>query len=387
MVLQLLREEYTVGWVCALPIELAAAQEMLDDEHDTPSRDVPDARDARDTNIYTCGRISEHNVVIACLPTGRIGRKSAASVASRMQSTFTSIRFGLMIGIGGGVPSDKADIRLGDVVVSTPHKTHGGVVQYDFGKTTPTESSPMVNIGDLSSEEKDTELGDVVVDSLHETHDGSAQDDFSKATPTGFQRTGSLNAPPNILLHAVAELKERLRRGKATMPEYISRLEALPIFRRKMAGPDVLFQREYDHEGGETCADCDEIHAVSREARAQEVAVHYGTIASGNQIMRSATERDRLSAEIGGILCIEMEAAGLMNSFPCLVVRGICDYTDSHKNQKWQAYAAGTAAAYAKELLSIIPAAEVISTRPAGEIMNAVNSEYRSCVATKSHLN
>lgn len=48
-----------------------------------------------------------------------------------------------------------------------------------------------------------------------------------------------------------------------------------------------------------------------------------------------------------------------MNSFPCLVIRGICDYTDSHKNKQWQAYAAGTAAAYAKELLSVIPAAEV----------------------------
>jgi nucleoside phosphorylase len=81
---------------------------------------------------------------------------------------------------------------------------------------------------------------------------------------------------------------------------------------------------------------------------------HYGLIASGNQVMRHGQTRDRLARELG-ILCFEMEAAGLMDNFPCLVVRGICDYADSHKNKQWQEYAAATAAAYAKELLSLIP--------------------------------
>jgi nucleoside phosphorylase len=103
------------------------------------------------------------------------------------------------------------------------------------------------------------------------------------------------------------------------------------------------------------------------------VAVYYGTIASGNQVMRSAADRDRLSAELGGVLCFEMEAAGLMNSFPCLVIRGICDYADSHKNKRWQPYAAATAAAYAKEVLSIIPAAEMAKTHTVEEaIRNTV---------------
>lgn len=71
--------------------------------------------------------------------------------------------------------------------------------------------------------------------------------------------------------------------------------------------------------------------------------------------MRDATERDRVSSELGGILCFEMEAAGIMNILPCLVIQGICDYADSHKNKRWLAYAAGVAAAYAKELLSMVP--------------------------------
>jgi nucleoside phosphorylase len=111
--------------------------------------------------------------------------------------------------------------------------------------------------------------------------------------------------------------------------------------------------------------------------------VHYGTIASGNQVVKNAAKRDRVSAQLGGVLCFEMEAAGLMNSFPCLVIRGICDYADSHKNYQWQAYAAGTAAAYAKELLSVIPAAEVMNTRRVDDAMNGASSQFINSIAIK----
>ena len=60
--------------------------------------------------------------------------------------------------------------------------------------------------------------------------------------------------------------------------------------------------------------------------------------------------------ELGGVICFKIEAAGLINDFPYLIIRGICDYTDSYKNKKWQLYTAVTVAAYVKEILSIIPA-------------------------------
>jgi nucleoside phosphorylase len=316
------REDYTVGWVCALFIELAAAQEMLDEEHEDFDHD------ANDTNIYTLGRISEHNVVIACLPEGQTGTNSAAVVAIQMKSAFTSIRFSLMVGIGGGVPSLEADIRLGDVVVSRPHKVHGGVVQYDFGK----------------------------------------------ATPSGFERTGFLNTPPMILLNAIAKLRANHLRGKCRLLEYVSKLNRLPMFTREDAGPDILFEADYNHVEGATCEQCNKERVVERQSRGnQEIVVHYGTIASGNQVIRDAAKRNRVSLELGGVLCFEMEAAGLMNSFPCLVIRGICDYADSHKNKKWQAYAAGAAAAYAKEVLSVIPMTEVVKSRTIDEIIGEKN--------------
>ncbi|KAF2994669.1 hypothetical protein E8E13_001284 [Curvularia kusanoi] len=315
------RDDYTVGWVCALPIELAAAQEMLDEEHPNLERDPDD----NDENLYALGSICGHNVVIVCLPAGRIGNNPAASVTTQLRATFKKIRFGLMVGIGGGVPSDEADIRLGDVVVSQPHGTFAGVVQYDAGK----------------------------------------------ATTSGFERTGSLNSPPQILLSAVSRVRANELRGRSKLCKHIESLEGNRRFQRSKAGPDVLFEASYDHEGGQTCDKCCSDRQKDREPRDEdeEVAAHYGTVASGNQVIKNAVTRDRLSRELGGVLCFEMEAAGLMNSFPCLVVRGVCDYADSHKNKKWQPFAAGTAAAYAKELLSMIPPADVAKSRTAEEAM------------------
>jgi nucleoside phosphorylase len=223
-----------------------------------------------------------------------------------------------MVGIGGGVPNDEADIRLGDVVVSQPHNDHGGVVQYDFGKT----------------------------------------------TPSGFKRTGSLNIPPAILLNALSKLRANHFRGRSNLSAYLSTLNRLPKFAHHNAGPDILHEPSYNHAGGLTCERCSRDRLAERISRgSREIVVHYGTIASGNQVIRDGITRDRLSSELGGIICFEMEAAGLMNSFPCLIIRGICDYADSHKNKSWQPYAAATAAAFAKEILSVIPRAEVAITR------------------------
>ncbi|CAM5999844.1 unnamed protein product [Sphagnum balticum] len=101
---------------------------MLDECHPRLKKEISDQND------YTLGRIGIHNVVIACLSAGLIGNGPAALVANDMQHNFP-IKFGLLVGVGGGVSSKKDDIRLGDIVVSEPTGIHGGVVQWDFGKT------------------------------------------------------------------------------------------------------------------------------------------------------------------------------------------------------------------------------------------------------------
>lgn len=298
------RDEYTVGWVCVLEDDLTAAQMLLDEQDQNPN--VSDTK----TNVYTLGSISGHNVVLASLPAGRVGAISASTLAMEMRDAFPAIRFWFLVGVGGGVPGKDADIRLGDVVVSRPVNEHGGVVQYDFGKF----------------------------------------------NASGFKRTGSLNAPPAILLAAIMKLCSNQELGRNTLEPSLLKLSKQPKFRREQAGDDALFEPTYNHVAGEGCVSCSSLKEIKRPERvAKSPEIHYGTIASGNQVMRDGVGRDKARSDIEDVLCFEMEAAGLMNYFPCLVIRGIGNYSDSHKNNKWQPYAAATAAAYARELLLVVP--------------------------------
>ena len=126
----IMNNDYTVGWICALDTALAASQAMLDEEHP----DLPQAEN--DTNTYTLGRIGQHNVVLACLPSGTTGISAAATAARDLLRSFPRVRFSLMVGVGGGAPSNdsRQDIRLGDVMVSTPRGNDGKGRMYLFDK-------------------------------------------------------------------------------------------------------------------------------------------------------------------------------------------------------------------------------------------------------------
>ncbi|KAK6338419.1 hypothetical protein TWF730_002481 [Orbilia blumenaviensis] len=314
--------DYTIGWICALPLETAAALLMLDQHHGIS----PQYRNQADHNAYQLGSIGEHNIVIASLPPGVYGLTSATTVAIQMLSSFESIRFGLMVGIGGGIPSRAHDVRLGDIVVSQPRGIFGGVVQYDLGRTGRG--------GEL-------------------------------------QRSGSLNKPPQVLLNAIGSLQTLHEFRESSVPRILSeklgaqKSSAQAKYSYQGAEHDDLYFAEYEHSdirGNEACELCDRSQRVPRIHRdSADPVIHYGNIASGNQVIKDATTRDRIGADLGAI-CFEMEAAGLMDNFPCLVIRGICDYADSHKNKRWQRCAAANAAAYAKELLDVIPASQVDPT-------------------------
>ncbi|KAJ5113811.1 hypothetical protein N7456_002345 [Penicillium angulare] len=310
---------YTVGWICALEVEYIAAQLMLDEEHESSS-----AVSANDSNSYTLGKIGAHNVVIAVLPMGEYGTASAATVATNMLSSFINVKIGLMVGIGGGAPTAKHDIRLGDVVVGSPGAGRGGVFQYDFGK----------------------EIQDQTV--LHTRH---------------------LNEPPQIFLTTLVKIKARYRMNGHCLEENINdilakRKRLKRDFKRPEQNTDRLFKSDFVHDNSKECSSfCakDSESLISRDERGENddnPAIHYGLIASANRLMKDALTRDRF-AQDHDVLCFEMEAAGLSNSFPCLIIRGICDYSDSHKNKDWQGYAAMVAAAYAKDILNAIQASRI----------------------------
>ncbi|KAF3291492.1 hypothetical protein TWF970_000705 [Orbilia oligospora] len=228
------KSKYTIGWVCAIAIELAAVKALLDEEYD------PLPMHYTETNVYAFGRMGKHNIVIACLPAGKYGTVSAATVASEMRWHFPDIRFYLMVGVGGGVPSEANDIRLGDVVVSLPTGISGGVIQYEFGKTV--------------SEGK-------------------------------FQYAGSLNAPPPLLLNALTHIRAINTKRLGAILEDIILSAGTTDDRFSRPAQDRLFVANYDHLGQqESCEKCDPIMLVDRKFRENNYPyVHYGIIASGDK--------------------------------------------------------------------------------------------------------
>lgn len=279
-------ESYTVGIICALHIELMAVRILFDTPHDTVK--VP----STDTNSYAFGSMGKHNIVATCLPDGEYGTNSAASVASNMRQTFDRLQFCLLVGIGGGAASARNDIRLGDVVVSKPIGSRVGVLQYDMIKT--------------------------------QEH--------------GSELNGYLQPPPRILRSVLSLMQSDPRLSRAPLEPYLRQIsDANPEYAYPEAFNDTLYESGYPHpRGEETCERCDKSKEQIRPRRpSNRPKIHYGLIASGNQVVKDTKIRDALAKE-HGILCFEIEAAGIINILPSFIIRGICDYADSHKNKKWQ---------------------------------------------------
>jgi hypothetical protein len=170
-----------------------------------------------DRNDYTLGEMSGHNVVIAVMPDGEYGLTSATGVITNMLNSFPNIRVGLMVGIGGGAPTAQHDIRLGDVVVSSPQDGTGGVYQYDYGKLIQGQ---------------------------------------------GFQPTGFLNQPSTLVRTTVSGLKTQHKRKGHKIEEAIRAvLDDNPRVSEEFSQPgedrDRLYRSDVVHTAacGETCED------------------------------------------------------------------------------------------------------------------------------------
>ena len=249
-----------------------------------------------------------------------------------LSQSFPNLRIHLFVGIGGGVPrhpppdDPERDIRLGDVAVGWAEKTgEPGVVQWDYVRY----------------------HGQDKVESL-----------------------GSLDKPDWQL---VAALGLMLRDREMGEKPFHAHLTALNEKTSKFAHPgqnnDNLFQPTYQHVDDDTssapCNQCKVSQLVKRSQRTtQEPVFHQGTIASGDSVMQNAERRDVVSRQFHNAICFEMEAAGVIDQTHCLVIRGISDYSDSHKNGFWQNYAAATAAAFAKQFLFTVQPSKLASIDP-----------------------
>lgn len=306
------RDDYTVGWVCALQVEVAAAKAALDNIHTESTADPTLEGD----NSYILGSLDGHNVVLTYPTSGVYGATSVVSVVKQLHASFKHVRFSLVVGIGGGVPSTKEDIRLGDVVVSKPTAGRPGHVQYETGEE--YEGGRVLN---------------------------------AKA----------IDRPSTLLLTAAGKAETAKIFDESRIPTYISEIVRKDPVTFAYPGPeqDILFDSDYDHTSSEPeaqdCNHCDPdriLHRAPRET--QNPVVHYGLVASSIGRMDLGAKRDEV-AHREEILCFDTETPGLTDTAHCLIIRGVCDYADSHASDLWHAYAAVTATAYAKEVLSLIP--------------------------------
>ena len=294
--------EYFVAIICALPEELLAVRQLFDQNYAKVDFDK------HDDNSYAFGRISCHNVVAACLP-GIYGTCSAAHLITELKRSFPGVEFCLLVGIGGGIPSRMNDVRLGDVVVSCPKNNHSGTIKHDFLQIFQGGESILL---------------------------------------------GCPREPPTRLLSAISLLRSNPDNLKEIEPlwGYINDItKEHPEYNFPGVDLDILYNSDHHHNAAaNSCTTCHK-HVVRRSIRkTTQPYIHYGLIASGDQVIKDSETRDRIGQKYNA-LCFEMEGAGVVNVIPSLIIRGICDYADSHKNDIWRRYAAAAAAAYAKLLL------------------------------------
>lgn len=336
------RDGFEIAIICALRSEADAVEVLFDEYWDGDGDRYGKA--PGDTNAYTTGAIGRHNVVLAHMP--GMGKGNAASVASSLRSSFGRIKLALIAGICGGVPvlADGEEILLGDVIIGT------GIIQYDFGRQLPDRFI-----------RKDT-----LEDSL-----------------------GRPNMEIRAFLSKLGGLRGRKRLANSTFG-FLQELCKKADFQRAQypgAVEDKLYEQTYRHKhhGLSACTICakckkkeDEVCKIALESSCSELkcskdnlvqrkrlqrtgdaekareeqkpSIHFGLIASGDTVMKSGEDRDEIAVR-EKVIGFEMEGAGVWENLPCVVIKGVCDYADSHKNKKWQGYAAVTAAACMKAFL------------------------------------
>ena len=336
------RGDFKIGIFCALPKEYDAVyltfDEFWDEDGDTYGRA------GGDFNTYTTGRIGVHNVVLTLLP--QTGKSNAASAAANMRASYRSLQLVLLVGVCGAAPLGQLEeILLGDVIISDT------VIQYDRGWR---------------------------------------HADVFRRKDTLEDNLGRPNKDIRSLLK-IFETESGLDRLKRQTSANLKHLQRKRPRKYRYPGPakDRLFLKNYRHTHhtspncgcnesleklgpvcekalGSTCTDlgCDETYLVPRERlrdrqdviregndMVQEPEIHLGAVASGDTVMQSAIDRDRIS-ETEGVIAFEMEGAGLWDELPCIVIKGANDYSDSHKNNVWKDFAAATAAAVSKAVLN-----------------------------------
>ncbi|KAI0552367.1 hypothetical protein F4679DRAFT_535397 [Xylaria curta] len=338
------RTDIAIAIICALPLEADAVLAIFDHHWDIQSFSTMEG----DKNAYSVGRIGCHNVVLVHMP--GMGRTSAATAAASCRTSFPSINLALVVGICGAVPFHRrsVEVLLGDVIISER------LVIYDFGRQFPDKFMRKEEMHD-SARKPPEEIRSFLSKMKGRRCQSLLRD------KTGFHLEALLqsDSPPYPGVKEDRLFESTYRHKHQTPSECI-----------QCASLEPLNGSVCDTARISTCdtLGCDLGKLVVRQRHSHIMnsvknrlpAIHFGAYASGDTVMKSGEHRDQIAAR-EEVIAFEMEGAGVWEIFPCIIIKGVCDYADSHKNKKWQEYSAFTAAGCLKALLEVWPTKDSIS--------------------------
>lgn len=357
------RDDFHIAILTALPHESDAILEMFDGN---PWRAAEYKKDERDRNEYELGYIGDHNVVAAFL--GSMGSKNAQNVAESLRLSFRNIKLALVVGICGGVPiktRDSGDILLGDTIISTQ------VVDLTFGRQYDDRVEIKKGVKDV--------FGRPPIEIQNFLHKTTTKRCRARIRENSFKYLKELCAKDDCIYPGTDKdvAYPRKYRHKHQRPEDCATCAKCIAAEAKVDEaetshkvPDEVKEAEDAVQRITVCKEaetascdalkCDKARMLKRgEDRPSETirgwtvrrpAVHFGQIGSDNNVVKSGYYRDAVASE-EDIIAFEMEGGGVWDTFPTMVIKGVCDYADSHKRKGWQNYAAASAAACMKALL------------------------------------
>ncbi|CBF80305.1 hypothetical protein AN8323.2 [Aspergillus nidulans FGSC A4] len=325
------RDDFAIAIICALPLEADAVEALFDEHYDRLGKYY--GKQQGDANAYVNGRIGKHDVVLCYMP--GMGKGSASSVASSLRVSYTGIELALVVGICGGAPPPPKyqEVFLGDVIISD------SVIEYDFGRQYPGGFQRKTGVRDTlgrPNREIRALLNGLVAENARQELQNQTQQ----------------------YLHVLQETKTKWGHPRVNdilfKASYLHRHSGHAFSAKCTCFESDLHGQICEVALGKDCDDlgCDKGQAIRcREASsAIQTSLYIGTVASADTVMKSAQHRDEIASK-EGVIGFEMEAAGVWDNIPCIIIKGVCDYADSHKNKSWQAYAAATGASAAKAFL------------------------------------
>jgi nucleoside phosphorylase len=344
------REDFEVAIICALRLEFDAVALAFDELWDSDG-DIY-GKSQGDRNIYTTGRMGIHDVVLVLLPT--MGKASAAGTAAGLRFSYTELKLVILSGICGGVPfpNSSAEILLGDIIIGKK------LVQYDFGRQYPdgfvvkdTDEDRLSRpdrhvrslIATFETEHKAEQLREGVNLCLSQIQQKAR--DKRRKTQYDFPGRGEdkLFSPEYTHMHrsqTTCGCNEQLSSCEAAVAASCEELECSPSYL-------VSRKRIEISEEGESA---EPMRSSKAASATQEPKIFFGAVGSGDTVIKSGKYRDKI-AKNHGLIAFEMEGAGLWDEVPCILVKSVCDYADSHKNKKWQPFAAAAATSAVKAML------------------------------------